>query len=172
MQWSSWDEWSELEEEQPERNKKGTRGGERKGYEKREEAWTKKIIEKYKKKVLIFKRGPKWIEEKPVEDWIEEETGEKVAIEYIKGCEDVVKIWCDREGTKDRIWEKSEDWKRRGWGKIEEWKSMEERRKGREGPGGEMNHEEEQKKDLRTKIAKRRREKDDEDSEYEEEKRG
>lgn len=164
-EWSSWSEWSMdseeggEEEEDPPRRKMmksevRTLAQGRQGREGKEE-----IIRKYKSKVLVFKRGPNWREEIPIEDWIRKEVGVRVAVENIKYSRDSVKLWCDIEGVKGKIWEKKEEWKRRGMGKLEEWMTLEERLRRykemeslgagvREGP-----------RDVRERIEKRKREK-------------
>lgn len=107
---------------------------------------------------MIFRRGPRWNKEAAFEDWIMKETGCRVFIEYIRRCEDVVKVWCDLKGMKEKILERREEWRRRGCGIIERWMSMEER-KG-EGCEGEEERKSQgrgrEKEDARIRIEKRK----------------
>lgn len=137
MDWS-WDEWSEVDSEEDweserEAKEKGVKSRvvlpketrERKEKEKEAE---RLIFDKYKNKVLIFKKGNRWNDSVSIEEWVMQEAGVKVAVEKIKGSEDHVKLWCDIKGVKEIVWRKREEWKNLGFGKLEEWLSREERR--------------------------------------------
>lgn len=61
-----------------------------------------------------------------IEEWLEEEVGEGGLVKVLKD-NITVKIWCEKQGLKERILDRKDEWEKKGIAKVEEWLSVRER---------------------------------------------
>lgn len=125
--WSSWDRWKNSSSESEGEDKKLKSEVKKIGKEQKGEDKDEEIVKKFKNKVIIIKRGPKWDKDWSIEEWIKEETGLDCGVEFMKNSRDIAKIWFDDPETRKKIWSRKVEWERKGVARLEEWKSAKER---------------------------------------------
>lgn len=75
--------------------------------EKREEK--DDIVNKFKQKVEIVRRGPRWNKAESIEEWVKDLTGEDCNLEFVRESKAIAKIWCEVNETREILLGKKEE---------------------------------------------------------------
>ena len=87
------------------------------------------VVERYRSKVLMLKKGKSWNEEWGMLEWLQMEMGDDIEV-VVESTKDpvVYKVWCEGKETKAKIWEAQRKWEEEEVVAVEEWRSIAERK--------------------------------------------
>lgn len=127
--WSSWWSWGASGKESSPGDESEKEGRIKSKIQRVERKKTEPedITRKYKSKVIILKRGPRWRKEKSIEDWLKEKTGMEFMVGQIKDSRDIAKIWWTIQKQNRRYGTREKSGKK-GFARLEEWKKVKERK--------------------------------------------